>query len=139
MLYHGPEYILRECYAAWSRADYDAALSYCSDDVVFAMYLPKDVVPFGGEAHGLEEFRGCLKAILKDFEHVYYRPLNIVVSGQFGRAQIHFCFRHRATGRELDGVMRHEVMIKDNKIASMREYHDTERIRAFMQLTAASK
>ncbi len=134
MLNPSPEYVLRELYAARARGDIEAMLRYCSDDVIFAMYLPRDVVPFGGEAHGKPAGRAAMHSIAKHFALVYFLPVGIVMLGQLARAQVRYCFRHRASALELDGVMRHEVLIEHNLITCMREYHDTERIRAFMRL-----
>jgi uncharacterized protein len=139
MLNPSAEYVLREFYARWARADTDGAMAYCADDVVFAMYLPRDVVPFGGEAQGKVAMRTVLDAILRDFAHVYFIPVGITMIGQLARAQVRFCFRHRASALELDGVMRHEVVIEAGQINMVREYHDTERIRAFMMLAASSQ
>ncbi len=134
-----PEYVLREYYAAWSQVDTEAALRYCTRGVIYELLLPRDVVDFGGEARGKHRMRRTLNAMLRDFEVIAIRPQCIVALGNQGRAQVAFRFRHRQSGLELDGVLRHEVVFELGRIACMREYHDVERFRAFMRLTDVSE
>ena len=133
-----PEYVLHELYAAYAAGDLDAALGCCTDDVIFALNIPRNVVPFGGEAHGRGDVKTLLMRIAQDFETVSYRPGVITIDGVTGRAQVRYCFRHRESRLEIDGVMRHEIVFENGKVACVREYHDIERVRAFMQLVAAA-
>ena len=138
MLEWNPEYVLHELYAAYAAGDLDGALSCCTDDVVFATNIPHEVGPLGGEAHGRRALRDFLVEISRDFELVFYRPGRITIDSMIGHAQVRYCFRHRVSRMELDGVMRHEIVFENRKVACIREYHDIERVRAFMQLVAAA-
>ena len=135
----GPEYVLREFYAAWLGGDYERSLNCFADDVVVAQYLPRDVFAFGGESQGLAELRDRMLAFLSQFELLDYRPLNIVIQPPLARAQIYFRIRHKASGQKLDGVLRQEAVIENNRITCLREYHDCERFLAFMQLATADQ
>jgi ketosteroid isomerase-like protein len=132
-----PEYVLREFYAAWARKDFDAMFGYCADDVAYAVYLPRGLLPFVGEAQGAITMRAVLEGILETFAVVSFSPYGIAMLGQTGRGQVDFSYRHRASGLILDSVMRHEVMIERGQITCMREYHDAGRMRAFMRLATA--
>jgi ketosteroid isomerase-like protein len=72
------------------------------------------------------------------FELQRYVPRNITSREDVARCQIEYAFRHRASGEIIDGVLRVVAQITDGRIVRFREYHDRERIRAFMRLVAQS-
>jgi ketosteroid isomerase-like protein len=109
------ETVLRAFYSAWSRTDVEAALRHCADDVVYTVYLPFDILPFEGEAQSRWELSQIMRGILRNFVIVRFVPLGVTVFGHLAHAQVQFCFRHRASGLELDGVMRHEVMFHSGR------------------------
>jgi ketosteroid isomerase-like protein len=130
--------IVEALYASWAAKDLTAVLDCCTDDIVFALHIPTDVAPFAGESCGKGALAPRLKQILDAFEFLDYRPLLITaIDGDF-HAQIHYHYRHKATGHEIDGTMRHIGRLAGDKLARLDEYHDTPRVRAFLELLALS-
>ena len=129
--------VLEAAYASWAARDLPAMLSCFSDDVTFAIHLPEDIAPFMGEVRGLDELSKRLRMILDDFDFLEYRHLQITTEGESFHSRVKFHFRHKATGLDYEGRMRHVWRIEGDKIVRFEEFHDTERVRTFFAMVAA--
>lgn len=129
-----PGSVLRALWAAWGRQDRATALAYFAPDSNYTLYIPQDVVPFGGIAQGRPAISDRLQTILEQFQPLRYLGTIHLIDGDTVHAQVAFCVRHRRTGENLDGIMRQVVTIEDGLIVDFKEYHDIERIRAYMCL-----
>lgn len=128
--------LLEAAYASWAAGDLEATMACFSDDIIFAIHLPADVVPFAGVSRGKGELRQQFQTILDLFDVLEYRPLWInAESGSF-HSQVKLHYRHKATGLPYDGMMRHIWHIEEDKITRFEEFHDPERARAFFRLLA---
>jgi ketosteroid isomerase-like protein len=130
--------IIEALYASWAVKDLAAVLDCCSDDIVFALHIPTDVAPFAGETCGKSALVPRLKQILDAFDFLDYRPTLITENAGAFHAQIHYHYRHKATGHEIEGTMRHTGRLEGDKLTRLDEYHDTPRVRAFFELLALS-
>jgi hypothetical protein len=131
--------VLEAVYASWAARDLAATLSCFAADVVFIIHLPPEVAPYVGEVHGREELRPRLQAILDDFDFIAYRTLQITAEGQSFHSRVGFHYRHKTTGLEYEGTMRHVWRVEGDKIVRFEEFHDTERVRTFFKLLAQAK
>jgi len=131
--------VLEAAYASWAARDLEATLASFADDVVFIIHLPPEVAPFVGEARGKDQLRPRLQAILDDFDFIEYVPLQITASGQSFHSRVRFRYRHKATGLEYDGTMRHVWRVEGDRIVRFEEFHDAERVRTFFQLLAQTR
>lgn len=129
-----PGCVLRAVWAALGRQDKAAALTFFSAGASWSLYIPQDVVPFGGVAQGRPAISDRLQTILEQFQPLRYLGTIHLIDGDTVHAQVAFCVRHRRTGESLDGIMRQVVTIEDGLIVDFKEYHDIERIRAYMCL-----
>jgi ketosteroid isomerase-like protein len=130
--------ILEAMYASWAAKDLDAVLSCCSDDIVFVIHVPPEVMPFAGETRGKAALVPRLRMILDNFDFLEYRPTFISDEGEEFHSQVHYHFRHKTTQHDIEGTMRHVWRVKDDKIVRLEEFHDTPRVRAFFELLAES-
>ncbi len=119
---------------AYALGNLDAAAAYFADDAIFAVYVDQDVLPFGGEVHDRQSMLGCWREVRRHFELKTYALRTILAHDIIVHAQIDYLFHHRASGEEIDGTMRVVAEVMGGRITSFREYHDQERIRAFMRL-----
>lgn len=133
-----PAAIVEGFWEAWSRRDKDAALAYLTDDILYALYVPEDVLPFGGETRGKASVSDRLQIVLDVFETDSYVGRITRCDGDVVHGVVDYSFRHKLTQHVINGSMRHVVLIRDGHAAEWREYIDTERVRAFMQLVANS-
>lgn len=131
--------LLEGAYAAWAARDLAATLACFAEDMVFAIHLPSDVVPFAGEVRGREELGRRLQAILDDFDFIFYTPVQITTERSSFHSQVHFHYRHKASGLDYEGRMRHVWRITGDQIVRFEEFHDTERVRAFFALLAQAR
>ena len=53
-------------------------------------------------------------------------------------SRVAFRYRHRASGLEVDGTMRHKWRFVGDKIAHFELFHDSPRMHAFYNLAAAA-
>lgn len=126
--------LLEAAYASWAAQDLESTLSCFGEDVLFAIHLPADIVPFAGVVRGKVELRRRLQSILDDFYFIEYKPVQITAEGGSFHSQIRFHYQHRATGLTYEGRLRHVWRIEGDKIVRFEEFHDPERIRAFFEL-----
>ena len=129
-----PEGVLEAACKAYAIGDLSTASAYFAHDVIFAIYIEKDVLPFGGEVRGRAAVLSVWQDILMRFELLEYAQRIINCDDDVVRFQANFAFRHRASGQEIDGIMRIVAQVIDGQIVRYREYHDQERLRAFMRL-----
>ncbi len=134
MLNASPEYVLRAYYNAWIDYDIERALEYVADDVVYIMHLERDLFTFAGETHDKAGMRQRMIDLRSQFELLAFTPLDITAVGQQVRSRVESEFRHRASGQSIDGTFRHAVVVEQGQIVRMEEYHDAERVAAFMRL-----
>ena len=128
--------IVEAVYASWSARDLKAALSCFSKDVMFAIHLPPEVAPYFGIQQGRDEFGARMQMILDDFDFIEYKPIQITSQGISFHSQVRFHYRHKLTGLEYDGSMRHVWRIKGDRIVRWEEFHDIERVRVYFRLLA---
>ncbi|HEX9881712.1 MAG TPA: nuclear transport factor 2 family protein [Hyphomicrobium sp.] len=131
--------VLEALYASWAAKDLNAVLSCCSEDIVFAIHVPPEVMPFAGETRGKDALVPRLQMILDDFDFLKFRPLHIVDEGDVTHSQVHYHFRHKATGYDIEGTMRHVWKIEGDQIVRLEEFHDTPRVSSFFELLAQSE
>lgn len=136
--YFMPEYdgVTPRLCEAWSRQDIDAALSYVRDDILYSMFIPQDIVPFGGETRGKPAMADRMKTILDQFEMVKFETILFRSHSDIEHTRVSYGFTHRQTGETLNGVMRLVTKVEEGLIYDFKEFHDLEKIRAFMRLIA---
>jgi len=130
--------VVEALYASWAAKDLRAVLSCLSDDIFFAMHVPPELIPFAGETRGKAALIPRLQMILDDFDFLQYRPIHIVDEGDVLHSQVRYHFRHKATGYDIEGTMRHVWQIEGDQIVRLEEFHDTERVKTFFELLAQS-
>jgi ketosteroid isomerase-like protein len=128
--------ILEAGYASWAARDLEATLSCFSEDVKFAIHLPPEVAPYFGVQQGRDELAVRLRMILDEFDFLEYKPIQITSHGISFHSQVRFNYRHKVTGLEYDGSMRHVWRIKGDRIIRWEEFHDIERVRVYFRLLA---
>lgn len=129
-----PEGVLEAAMRAYAMGDLEAAAAYFADNAIYAIYIEKDVLPFGGTVEGRAAILETWGAIMRAFELLRFDLRNMSAQDEIARCQTNFTFRHRTSDATIEGVLRIVAEIKDGKITRFREYHDQERIRAFMRL-----
>jgi ketosteroid isomerase-like protein len=129
-----PEGIFEAGCTAYALGDLDAAAAYFAEDAQFAIYVDRDVLPFGGQVIGRAAIQDVWRNMHQAFAVLRHAARNFTVQDDIVRCQIDFAFRHRKSGEVIDGVMRVVAQVEDGRIVRYREYHDQERIRAFMRL-----
>ena len=128
--------LLEAGYAAWAARDLDGTLAAFADDVVFIIHLPEEVAPYVGETVGKDQLRPRLQSLIDDFDFLEYVPLQIVAEGEVLHSRVRFRYRHKTTGLEYDGTMRHEWRIAGGRIVRFEEFHDIGRVRTFFRMLA---
>jgi|LNFM01.1.fsa_nt_gb ketosteroid isomerase-like protein len=132
-----PEGILEAAFQAYAMGDLPTAAAYFAEDAVYAIYIDKDILPFAGEVIGRSAILKVWQDLILPFELAHYAPRIISFDDDIVRCQVEFAFRHRASGEVIDGVLRIVAQVANGQIVRYREYHDQERLRAFMRLVAA--
>jgi ketosteroid isomerase-like protein len=131
-----PAEVVRALWRAWQVRDKAATLATLADGIVFALYVPQEVLPFGGETRGKASVSDRLQMILDQFDTVLYEGKVTRTQGETVYGRVAYRFRHKITGESIDGSMRQVVEVRDGRIAKLSEYHDIELVRAFMRLVS---
>jgi hypothetical protein len=58
----------------WQAGDLPALIALLADDMVFALHVPADVLPIGGETRGKAGVEGVLQGLLDGYEFLAYEP-----------------------------------------------------------------
>ncbi|MGE5511530.1 MAG: nuclear transport factor 2 family protein [Bacteroidota bacterium] len=130
--------LLEAAYASWAVQDLDATLSCFAENVMFAIHLTEEV-PFAGHVRGRDALAKVLQGIIDEFDFLEYKPIQITSQGIAFHSQVKFHYRHKATGLEYEGTMRHVWRIQGDQITRFEEFHDLTRVRAFFELLAQAK
>lgn len=120
--------------AAYAARDVERAASFLADDVVLALHVDREVMPFGGVTIGKAQVLRRWELIAGMFEMPLYRLEHAAIKGIELHTRVAYLFRHIGTGEEIDGHMRHVINIRKGLIARANEYHDRARVEAFFRL-----
>src|SRR5690242_2534676 len=118
-------------YGAWKARDLAGTLALMADDVVFALHIPADVAPFGGETRGKTAVASTLQGLLDAYEFIAYDPGPVTVDGSKAADEIQFRYRCKASGEIIDSRMRHQWIVEGGKARRLDEWHDLPKVRAF--------
>lgn len=133
-----PGMVVSSLVAAWRARDKAGVLKCFADDAIYGMALPTDVVPYGGETQGKPSISDRLQMLLDHFDTVDFGGTLMGVSGPEVHYRATYTYRHKMTGEEIEGVFRIVAKVVDGLIVELREFHDVEKVRAFMRLVAYS-
>jgi ketosteroid isomerase-like protein len=131
--------VLEALYASWAARDLDGVLSCCSDDILFTMHVPPEIIPFAGETRGKAAIVPRLQMILDEFDFLEYRPVYISDEGEVFHSLVRYHFRHKKTGYEIEGTMRHVWCVDGDQITRLEEFHDAPRVSSFFELLAQAE
>ena len=67
-----PDEVVTGMWRAWAQQDKATTLSYCSDDMIFSLFVPEHILPFGGETKGKASVSDRLQTIIDQFETLAY-------------------------------------------------------------------
>jgi len=133
-----PGSVVENYFERWAARDKKGCLSLMSPDVVWALFVPQEVLPFGGETRGAASISDRLQMVLDQFDTLNYRGSVTRCEGDVVNGQVAYRFRHKITGEDIEGVMRVVATLENGLIERWDEYHDVEKVKAFMRLVAYS-
>ena len=119
----GPEQIVREFCAAWSRRDPDELTSYFTDDGVYHN-MPMDPLV------GKEAIKGFLTGFLAGVTTAQFRILHLAVNGDVVLTERVDAFT--LAGREGAFPVSGTFELRDGKIAAWRDYFDMAQVTKFL-------
>lgn len=119
---------------ALSLSDVESTTAFFEENAAFAIHMPVELLPSGGKFIGRAAFARRLGYIFRDFQTLRFE-LRTVLSDREGlRTQVAYAFRHRQSGETIDGVMRLLVSVENGHIVRWHEFHDTDKVEAFLRL-----
>jgi ketosteroid isomerase-like protein len=122
---HENEKIVKECYAAYLRADLEAVLETCSEDTEWLAFGPPDRLPYAGTHRGREQVARYF-AILDDKEESNHLvPQEFVVAGDKVIVFGNYSARVNANGQRFQTDFVHVFTLRGGKITNFRDYYDT--------------
>jgi ketosteroid isomerase-like protein len=131
-----PKAVIEGAYAAWQARNLPALLALLADDMVFALHVPADVLPIGGETRGKTAVAAVLQGLLDGYDFLAYEPSPVIVDGARVESEVRFQYRQKATGEVIDSRLHHRWSIADGKVTRLEEWHDLPTVRAFFDRVA---
>lgn len=123
--------IVEAAYAAWRLRDLERALSNFASNAVLVLHIPKEVMPTAGEIAGIEAVAAAFRGILDQFDFIEFRPTSIAASGNRVDGTVHFHYRHKLSGEQLESDLRHEWTVENGRVTRLEEWHDLGRLQPF--------
>jgi len=131
----GAGLILEDVYASWEEGDLLSTLSYFAKGVTFAVHSTPDGASLIGAGFGRDYFGDRLEMFLRRFEVQQFKLQQVTAVGVCVQSRAFFKYRHRVSGMEVDGTMRHVWRFAGDEIADFELFHDSPRMRAFYAMT----
>jgi ketosteroid isomerase-like protein len=131
------EETIRAAIGAWTAGDLDAALDLCAEDAGYRIVAVPDLGAFQADCHDRDEFRATLVALLSEFEMLRYDLVEVIASGERAATRVDLRMRHRQTGRMVDTQLAGFWTVRDGKITSLDEWHDTAQVAQARAVAAA--
>ena len=126
--------ILEAAIMALSLSDVESTTAFFDENADFAIHMPVELLPKGGKFIGRAAFAKRLGNIFRDFHTVRFELRTILTDSEGLRTQVAYTFRHRKNGETIDGVMRLLVSVSNGLIVRWHEFHDTDKVEAFLRL-----
>lgn len=133
---NGAKSVVEKVYVAWRARELPGVLALLSDDMVFALHVPANVLSVGGETKGKAAVASTLQALLDAYDFLAYEPGPITANGARANAEVHFRYRQRATGEVIDSRLLHSWVVEAGKVTRLDEWHDLPGVRAFFDRVA---
>jgi ketosteroid isomerase-like protein len=117
--------LAQEFYAAFGRGDIAGALNTLTDDVVWYIPGPKDVISFVGQYQGREQVADFFTKLMERQEAEQFEPGEFVAQGGKVVALGHYRWRIKSTGHSYASDWAHVFTIHNGKVSNFEEYLDT--------------
>ena len=128
--------VIEGAYAAWQARNLPALMPLLADDIVFALHVPADVLPIGGETRGKTAVAAVLQGLLDGYDFLAYDPSPLTVDGARVESDVRFQYRQNATGEVIASRLHHRWSTADGKVTRLEEWHDLPTVRAFFDRVA---
>ena len=128
--------VVEQLYTAWKSRDLAGVVPLMADDIVFALHIPANVIPMGGETKGKIAVTAALQALLDNYDFLAYEPGPITVTGAKAGAEVQFRYRQKGTDEVIDSQLRHEWLVEGGKVQRLDEWHDLPKVTAFFDRVA---
>ena len=128
--------VVQQLYTAWKARDLPAVLSFVADEMVFALHIPTDVMPLGGETKGKTAVAAALQGLLDNYDFLTYEPGPVAAEGTKATCEVQFRYRQKATNEVIDSRLRHEWLVEAGKVQRLDEWHDLPKVKAYFDRVA---
>jgi ketosteroid isomerase-like protein len=128
--------VVGRIYAAWTARDLQSVLQNLADDMVFALHIPAEVMPLGGETRGKAAVAAALQGLFDSFDFLAYDVGPISTDGATATCENHFRYRHKGTGDVIDGRLRHRWQVESGRARRLDEWHDVPAVKAYFDRVA---
>ena len=131
-----PSEVVRRYWRFWAQRNKAECVALIARDATYALFVPQEVLPFGGLTSGRASLSDRLQMILDVFHTMKFEGEITRTAGDVVHGHVEYCFCHKLSGEEIEGTMRQIISVRDGLIVNWEEYTDVERVRAFMRLVA---
>lgn len=118
--------LLKQAYAAYDKGDIQTLLSLLAQDIEWE--LPEvEGIPFTGKRHGLAQVSDFFRILAECQEPREFKPDRFIGQGDQVVVLGHGAYTVKATGAEYSDDWCHVFSIAGGKIASFKEYFDSNK------------
>ena len=126
--------VLEAIHASWAANDLRATVRCFAENIEFAVNAPNGAASFVGTGRGRESLSKRLSDFLDKYEVLAFAPQQVSKMDDGLACRVHYHYRHRQTGMEIDGSMRLLWCISGDKATSLKVIHDASRMGVFFEM-----
>jgi ketosteroid isomerase-like protein len=126
--------VLEAIHVSWAANDLRATVRCFAEDIEFAVNAPDGSASFVGTGRGRDALSHRLSDFLDKYEVLAFAPRQVTKRDDGLACRVHYHYRHRETGMEIDGSMRLLWCIAGDKATSLRVIHDAQRMGVFFEM-----
>lgn len=127
--------VVEAAYVCWEAGDLGGLLTHFDDEVEFAVNA-RGSPTILGTGCGRTLLASRVLTFLDQLEVVDYQAGYVTPREGCFTCPIRYHYRHKRSGMEIDGTMRHVWHVREGKVLRFEVVHDAERMGAFFELTA---
>ncbi len=100
-------------------------LAELADDVEWWVAGPRDILPFAGTFHGVDEVASWVKVLRENCQYDKWEPVQWLVQGDTVVEIVKAGGRGRKTGRRYESEIVRVWTLREGRVSRVRSYYDT--------------
>ena len=124
--------ILRELYRRYGDGDLDGVAALCHDDLTLVASECNGALRYTGRYEGVAAMLARQTEAFAEFHYERFEPLEVFGTGDRAAARVAITLAPRNGALKIEVELAHIVSVRDDKVAELHEFFDTDLVRRAM-------